>query len=433
MRFIYIVIIVCLKFAIGQAQTEESRNLQHDDLMSSNGTILDSLSDFVARKTYIGRHAYMMPMLGYNDSDSWMLGMYMVQQKGNSKKGIHYRISPFYSFDQKQIVGMGNVSYMAPLRGDRSLAFSANFRSFHEWNSDVLDASLRYIRISPKLALSLHTDDPLEELQLFATTHIIDNEFLIFDSNSTFLGKANKTSVIPQLGLSFHKFDDVITKNGSVILEYQKYGDDAYLKATATYEYSIEIAPKKQFYVRSFIAGHIFNSQRNSNSYNNIFTRGSIAMIQHGFNDYTYSETFLGRQNQDGFQDNQISMVGGGGFKTAIGSAYSFGMSNNYAAAINARLDIPFFAEYFPLSMYFDVGTFATRNPLTSQKENNIMFNGGLSFTFFDVVTMYLPLVYSNQLHDIFVSQHEGIFSRITFSIRPFTFNRKNITINQFF
>ena len=158
------------------------------------------------------------------------------------------------------------------------------------------------------------------------------------------------------------------------------------------------------------------NSQRFSSSFQNIFTRGSIALIHQGFNDYTYDETFLSRQNQTGFQNDQISLKSGGGFKTPVGSAYGIGMSNHFAASFGFSSDIPFrLPKWIPLRAYFDIGSYSTYS--NEKFKNNIIYNGGLSLHYRDICAIYLPLIFSDNLGSIYKSEHKSFFSRISFSI----------------
>ncbi|MEZ4909579.1 MAG: hypothetical protein R2774_01830 [Saprospiraceae bacterium] len=434
MRKILIGFILIFQAILVFAQSDEMITNDIEYIVGEKETILDKASDYIAKKTKIGQNSHIFPIVGYNDNDTWMLGFNYGYHSRTTVNGFSYKFSPLYSFELQEVVGTAKVDYSTKISNDKSMKFSVDGKTYHEFfNEQRPELTSRYFRITPSVILSLDTQDPRRQKQFFINGHVIGNEILLFNSSGAYIDKQIETTIIPQIGFSYHEFDDVLTKNAQIVAEYQHYNtDDYYLKATAAYEYSIEIAPKKQFYVRTFISGHILNTQRNSSNYQNYFTRGSIAMIQQGFNDYTYSETFLARQAQDGFQNNQISIANGGGFKTAIGSAYGFAMSNSFAAAVNTRIDIPFLHPNLPLSIYFDAGTYST-NLLTGDNAQKLMFNGGLSLRLFDVINVYLPIVYSKNLHDIFVSEHDSFFSRVTFSIRPYTFNRKNVTFNQFF
>jgi hypothetical protein len=144
-------------------------------------------------------------------------------------------------------------------------------------------------------------------------------------------------------------------------------------------------------------------------------TKGSIALIQHGFNDYTYDEFYFSRQNQNQLFDDQVSMVNGGGFKTPVGSAHSIGMSNNFAAAVNFSADLPIMKSWSPFRIYFDIGTYSTYTG--DAFKNNVMYNGGLSFHLKDILAIHFPLVYSEELGNIYKGQHKTFFSKISFSM----------------
>ena len=111
--------------------------------------------------------------------------------------------------------------------------------------------------------------------------------------------------------------------------------------------------PNKNFYFRVFTSGFLTNTNKDVLGR----TLGSIALIYDGVSDYIYDEYFFSRQNQNLLYDDQVSLVNGGGFKTPVGSQFSIGTSNNFAAALNTSIDLPFRQSWFPIRAYFDIGT----------------------------------------------------------------------------
>jgi hypothetical protein len=146
-------------------------------------------------------------------------------------------------------------------------------------------------------------------------------------------------------------------------------------------------------------------------------TIGSIALIYDGYNDYRYDEYFFSRQNQNLLFDDQVSLSNGGGFKTPVGGSKfsSFANSNNFAASLNASVDLPFSQPWFPLRAYFDLGTYTSSNG--DKFTNNWMYNGGFSLNFSDIVAIHCPLIYSKDLGNLYKEVHKTFFSRLSFTI----------------
>ena len=114
--------------------------------------------------------------------------------------------------------------------------------------------------------------------------------------------------------------------------------------------------------------------------------------------------------------------MNGGGFKTPVGSQFSIGTSNNFAAALNTSIDLPFRQSWFPIRAYFDIGTASVKEG--DKFVNRWMYNGGLSLNFDDIFAIHCPLIYSKDLGNIYKEVHKSFFSRLSFSVN---LNRVNL------
>ncbi|MGB4958871.1 MAG: hypothetical protein WBO36_05300 [Saprospiraceae bacterium] len=279
-----------------------------------------------------------------------------------------------------------------------------------------LDYSLRYIRIDPSVTLTF--DHPFTSgvtSSLALKGFLINEEVAEFESANVLKGINSVNSTIFRLDYQLKKDMALSTTSLWLSGEQQSYGQQNYIKLSAILNQRLMYASRKNLYFRIFSAGFLSNTQRQSNSFQNVFTKGSIAMIHQGFNDYTYDEYFFSRQNQSRLYDNQVSMNNGGGFKTPIGSAYSLGMSNHFATSVNFSSDIPILPVKLPIRIYFDAGTYSTYSG--SRFSNNVIYNGGLSLHISEVINIYIPLIYSSALGNIYKGQHAGFLSRISFGI----------------
>jgi hypothetical protein len=348
------------------------------------------------------------PAVGYNDNDGFMAGLsYLYENENNA--GLQFQIVSFYGFGSQGVNGQSSIAYKTP---SKKYSFRAGIKSYHKNHNDNYNYHERYMRFDP--SVTYHFKDLEKNRKLKMTIFITNDEEAQFDP--TYIGKRNDIYLIPRLEYSTKNLGAVSEKILDASIEamrYESFGDQAYVKATASYFRRWFYKPKKGFDLRLFGSGFLINSQRRSTSYQNIFTRGSIALILQGFNDYTYDEIFLSRENQNRFFDNQVSQNKGGGFKTAIGSSYSFGMSNNFALAVNTSIDAPI--KWLPIAAYFDIGIFSV--PTSTDDWNNIsIYNGGVKLKM-KIVDIYFPIFSSKNLSDISKSQHENFFHSISFGL----------------
>jgi hypothetical protein len=354
----------------------------------------------------------------YNDNDGWLAGVLLTNSNYDKKKKVSFAIAPMYSFTNKKILGQSWVNYDFLLNHKtvNSLTFRAGIKSFDMFTNQKLNYSLRYIKIDPSIKIWFnHRHEKGKVSSLMLKAYFIDEEMAELASATELKGIDHIRSTIFKLEYDIQKRKMSGTSDFKISAEQQSYSNENYIKLSTIGNQSWMYKPKKNFYFRIFASGFISNSQRKSINYQNIFTRGTISLIQQGFNDYTYDEYFFARQNQTKFYDDQVSISSGGGFKTPVGSANAIGMSNNFAGAINTSVDLPFSTSWLPLRVYFDLGTYSTFGG--GKFNNNWMYNGGLSLNYKDIFAIHCPLIFSDNLGDVYKASHKDFFSRLSFTI----------------
>lgn len=354
----------------------------------------------------------------YNDNDGWMTGLTISNAHPYQFKKFIWSFSPMYSFKQSKLLGQLWAQYDLRLESKKmeKIRFHLGLKSFdHNYNRN-LEYTLQFVKVSPSVQLFFnHTQlSKLQSSIAFRWIKITEQQPIF--NQSQFNNLEWNDSNIFQLDYNWSRDKLVSNTAISIVTEFQQYNkNDQYIKLIGIGKHQWMYKSNKNIGFRFFAGGFILNSQRHVNSFQNQLTKGSLALIQHGFNDYTFDEYFLARETQYGFQDRQVSISQGGGFKTPVGSAHQIGMSNNFAASINLFVDVPFKTSWFPLQAYFDVGIY---NRYFNQKSSNYtMYNGGLSLNYNDVLAIYVPFIFSEELGSIYKEVHKDFFSRISFSI----------------
>ena len=304
----------------------------------------------------------------------------------------------------------------------QKVSYRVGLKSFDMNTNKTFNYSQRYIRIDPSVTFHFkYKSFPEKQSSLSLKAFFIQKEYPLF-AGGEFDKLQNQNSAIYRLEYDFTKSSALSSTDINIGVEQQSYDQPVdkanYLKVSGVFNQRFMYSNRKNIYFRVFLSGFVLNTERESGSFQNIFSKGSIALIHQGFNDYTYDEYYFSRQNQTRLYDNQTSFNQGGGFKTPLGSSNSYGMSNHFAAAINISTDTPFrIPRWIPLRWYFDFGTFSTYDRNKDKFKNNLLYNGGISLNVKDFIAVHIPLFYSTDLGNLYKGQHESFFSRISFSL----------------
>ena len=145
-----------------------------------------------------------------------------------------------------------------------------------------------------------------------------------------------------------------------------------------------------------------------------------------GYEDYTYSNYFFGRNEYAKFSNQQI-MIRDGGFKVRTDLLSSkIGKTDDWLIAVNFTTDIPaainplqVLPVKIPVKAFLDIGTYAEawkKNAATGR----FIYDAGLQLSLFkNVLNIYVPILYSKVYSDYFKSTipEKRFIKNIAFSI----------------
>ncbi len=367
------------------------------------------------------------PVLGYNAYDGFMAGIAMHSGLFPQKR-LRYFVSPCYAVGSRDISGILAIEKDVVLRKGnlRKLTYSVMGKRFRYDANNDLGLKRRYdlfvpgltmhwgydtrsfsaLAYKPRLALiqkALFTSP--DQFDVTTDLHIMHQ--LIFDRR----WKKRLTRNHLKSKLEFEVYDNAV-------------GDEAsYLKASTSLDTRFRYSKDGQFFLRIFGAYFLHNTQRQSASFANALTRGSISLTSQGFSDYDYDDYFLGRTDQDGFLSRQIYM-NDGGFKNALGSPYNVGLSNDLALSVNTKIDLPLkIPGILNFRPYMDVAYYTSKSVSSQGLEGKFSFSGGLAIEIGrDIMGIYIPLLHSSDLNDAYAGQ--SLFNRIAWMIN---FNKLNL------
>jgi len=155
-----------------------------------------------------------------------------------------------------------------------------------------------------------------------------------------------------------------------------------------------------------------------------------------GYEDYTYSNYFAGRNEFEKFYSQQI-MQRDGFFKVRTDLLSSkIGKTDNWLAAANFTTDVPkainilkILPFKIPLKAFVDVGTYA-ESWQKNAASGKFIYDAGLQLSFFkDIVQVYIPILYSKVYRDYFKSTitEKRFLKNISFSIDIQNFSLKKL------
>jgi hypothetical protein len=388
------------------------------------------------------------PAIGYNKYDGAQLGGFITNVKFPPNR-FNFFLSALYGKSSGDVGGIGSASYMFYTGGwIRSIRLHVNAARF---NVDAFEGfgqperELGMFKISPDLKFTFRNKDARSRQNNYIQlkSYFIREEFLSFYRDTVVSGM---DTTISQKYRSREESRDIHFIR--VVMENHR--------ALYPYRGELKLETGKDFYRLGFTGNYFFNYPKEGGLDVRLFAgkflyKGSRTFAKrfatdryhlnltgaNGYEDYTYSDYFIGRNEFEGFSSQQI-MVRDGAFKVRTDLlAAKVGRTDDWLAAINFTTTIPpainplsVLPVKIPLKIFADVGTYAETWEEDAETDR-FLFDAGLQVSFlFDMVNVYFPLVYSRVFKDYFQSTipKKGRFWKtVSFSINVSGFDARQI------
>ena len=389
------------------------------------------VSFFSLKETDKHNYIFASPAIGYNFYDKLMLGV-LVHNYTLPLNKFQFVVSPLYATKSKQLNGIGRLSYnFYPGNNGQKLEIAvagATFSGDNFTDSTNTTHAQRFSKIVPSLKYVFGNKNPRSSITKFIQfkTFLIGEQGLLFTRDTV-----NKVDVItyPTKQRYINQLQFVI-ENNRVLYPYkgalQVEQGDGFARLAFTGNYYFNYAKSGGMNVRLF-AGKFFYLGDKTFIKEFETERYHLNMTgPKGYEDYTYSNYFVGRNEFDKTANQQI-MIRDGGFKVRtdflsnkIGKTDDWLASANFTTtipnAVNPLSVLPF---KLPIKLFFDIGTYADawkKNAATGR----FIYDAGLQLSLFNnVVNIYFPILYSKVYKDYFKSTiSKNIFAKnIAFSI----------------
>jgi len=387
------------------------------------------------------------PSAGFNSYDKFMIGGLITNYQLPPTK-FKFFLAPMYATGSKQFTGIGTVHYTFYPNNNlfRSIDLFANGAKF---SSDLFTDSagnktyLGFIKFVHGFRLTLKEKDPRSTIHRYIQwkTFWFNEDGLQFKNDTIVNGsdttigntykKITDSRTLRQLRIVIENNRALYPYNGELKLEYA--GD--FIRTAFTGNYFFNYAKGGGLNVRLF-AGKFFYRGEKTNSKEFNTDRYHLNMTgASGYEDYTYSDYFIGRNKFDGMASQQI-MQRDGGFKVRtdllankIGKTDDWLIAANFTSSLPTRINLPF-------RLFADVGSYSEAWKKNSDLDH-FLFEGGIQLSLLkETINIYLPLVYSSELKyylQSYLPDKNRLLKRISFTIDIANFNLRKIDRNLVF
>lgn len=393
----------------------------------------------------------VMPVIGGNTYDKLLAGIAITNLRLPPNK-FQFLAVPMYATGSKTFTGIGfaNLSlYPAGAVHKIDIGVSASrFTGDQYTDPDGKKNYLRFLKIVPGIRLTLGEKNLRNSLLRYIQfkTYLVNEDGLQFYRDTLISGTDTTISTkyriqsehrtLNQLKIVFENNRALYPHRGELKIEQGK----DFVRTAFTGNYFFNYPKGGGLDVRLF-AGKFFYTSSKTISKQFATDRYHLNMTgANGYEDYTYSDYFIGRNEFEGFASQQI-MVRDGAFKVRTDLlADKVGKTDNWLVAVNFGTTIPssvnplsLLPVKIPLKLFLDVGTYAEAWKANSGLDHFI-FDAGVHLPLLkETVNIYIPLLYSKVYKDYIQStiDKKGRFwKKISFSIDISNFSFRKIQRN---
>lgn len=357
------------------------------------------------------------PVIGYNTYDKLMIGGAIINYTLPLKR-FNFLVAPMYGTGSKRMSGAAKLSYNHfTKRTWVEAAVSGITYSINKYQQN--DGSELYLglnRIVPSLKLTLYNKDLIEKSKwiFHVRSFILSEDEFWFNTvitppdTSYVVTKTPVHSVINQLQVSYENNRMLYPYKANLTIDQGK----EFLRIAFTGNYFFNYNEKGEGINARVFGGKFFYLTSKTATVQSNAVRYQLNMSgPNGYEDYTYSNYFVGRNEFDGWKSQQI-MERDGFFKVRtdlLGN--KIGKTDDWLMAVNFCGDIPKQINPFnvlpfkiPVKFFLDVGTYSEAwkdEPSTGR----FLYDAGLQLSLLkSAVNIYFPLLYSKVYSDYFKS-----------------------------
>ena len=399
-------------------------------------------SFFNLKETNKYSYISVLPAVGANFYDKLMIGV-AIHNYNLPPSDLQFIAVPLYATGTSKFNGIGRVEYnWHP--GSKGARLTASVSAEKFTGNSFTDSTghknpLQFSKVVPALKYVFANKDPRSHTMKYIQwkTFIINEDGLFFThdniNNIDLITYPTTQRYLNQLSLGVENTRALYPYNAVL----QGDQGDGFVRLNFTGNYYFNYAKSGGLNVRLFAGKFIYT---NDNSFVNQYRTDRYHLNMtgpNGYEDYTYSNYFVGRNEFQGASSQQI-MNRDGFFKVRSDLLSSkIGKTDDWLSAVNLTTSIPksinpleLLPIKIPVKLFVDIGTYAEAWKKTSTT-GRFLFDGGVQVSLFkNLVNIYAPFVYSKVYRDYFRSTITG--NRFVKNI-SFSFDIQQLRLSRFF
>ncbi|MFD2920998.1 M1 family metallopeptidase [Terrimonas rubra] len=395
----------------------------------------------------------LLPAIGINSYDKFMIGA-AVTNAFLPPNPFEFFAAPMYATGSKRFTGIGYAQYsLYPEKTFYKIRVRLNAASFSM--DDYIDADNRktimgFTKLAPELLLVLkekNANSPFykyiqfksffikeQDLHFYRDTVISNNDDTTI---STKYRKVDNNTTLLQLKLGIENNRKLYPYQANLVIEQGKN----FVRAAFTGNYFLNYPWGGGLRTRLF-AGKFFYTGDKTFAKQAATDRYHLNMTgANGYEDYTYSDYFIGRNGSNNFQGwtTQQIMVRDGGFKVRTDLlSNKIGRSDDWLSSLNFSSTL-FKSQWIPIRLFADIGTYSGGWKKEAETDK-FLYNAGLQLSFLkETINIYFPLLYSSVYKDYILSTSNTtskltrFLKTVSFSIDVSNFSLRKINRNLLF
>ncbi len=356
------------------------------------------------------------PAVGFNKYDKLMIGA-VLHNYNLPPSHFQFAVAPLFATGTSKLNGIGRLEYtLFPTKNNDRLLFSvsaAKFTGGSFTDSTNTKNALSFSKFVPSVKYIFRNKNARSTVKKYIQfkTYFIGETNILFQRDTInkidIITYPKENRYINQLQFCIEDSRKLYPYNAIAQVEQ----GDEFVRINFTGNYYFNYAKKGGLNVRFFVGKFIYTG-------NKTFTAQYKTDPYHlnlsgakGYEDYTYSNYFVGRNEFEGFASQQM-MNRDGFFKVRTDLlSNKIGKSDDWLTTVNLVSDIPQSINIFdalpikiPVKLFADIGTFAEvwKKEATTGR---FLYDAGLQVSLFkNVVNIYVPLFYSKVYSDYFKS-----------------------------
>jgi hypothetical protein len=385
-----------------------------------------------------------LPATGYNLYDGFMIGL-LIHNYSLPFSRFRFLLAPLYAAGSRQLNYLARASYTWFPSG--SLYKTEAGISASRFSDDAYQPDggskiiLRFRKYAPFLRLTFRNSDALSKTERYIQL----KTFFFSEDGLDFKTTINGTDTLNTINrITTHRYLNQLKfaiSNPRILYPYdasvQVEQARDFTRAAFTGNYYFNYAGREGGLKMRFFAGKFFYNGARTFAKQFATDRYQLNLTgANGYEDYTYSDYFIGRNKFEGMASQQV-MMRDGFFKVRTDLLSSkTGKTDNWLSSVNLTSDIPkklnplnVLPVKIPIKLFADIGTYAEawqKDAATSK----FLYDAGIQVALLkETVNIYFPILYSKTYRDYFNSTlgPNHFWKTVSFSIDISNFSLKKI------